>query len=75
MRIAFDPARRDRTLRDRGLDATPLGIDLPMGPLAEYFALEPLPRMYFGWLAAILVSYCVAATLMKYVYIQRYGWQ
>ena len=31
-----------------------IGIYLPMGPLAPYFALEALPLAYFPWLVAIL---------------------
>ena len=52
-----------------------VGIFLPMGPLASYFKLEALPLAYFGWLAAILLSYAVLTTLMKRYYIRRFGWQ
>ena len=52
-----------------------LGIFLPMGPLAEYFKLQPLPTAYFAWLAAIVLGYCALTTLMKRFYIRRYGWQ
>jgi Mg2+-importing ATPase len=52
-----------------------VGIFLPMGPLADYFKLQPLPLSYFGWLAATLVAYCTLTTLMKRFYIRRFGWQ
>jgi len=52
-----------------------LGLWLPMGPLAEYFKLVPLPAAYFGWLAAILLGYCVLTTMMKRFYVRRFGWQ
>ena len=52
-----------------------VGIFLPMGPLASYFKLEALPLAYFGWLAAILLSYAGLTTLMKRYYIRRFGWQ
>jgi Mg2+-importing ATPase len=52
-----------------------LGLWLPMGPLADYLKLQPLPAAYFGWLAGILVGYCVLTTLMKRYYIRRFGWQ
>jgi Mg2+-importing ATPase len=32
------------------------------GPLAAYFKLQPLPLQYFGWLAAILLAYCLLTT-------------
>jgi Mg2+-importing ATPase len=52
-----------------------LGLWLPMGPLADYFKLQPLPPVYFAWLAGILVGYCVLTTAMKRYYIRRFGWQ
>ena len=52
-----------------------VGIFLPMGPLAEYFRMQPLPAAYFAWLAVILLAYCALTTVMKRVYIRRYGWQ
>ena len=52
-----------------------VGIFLPMGPLADYFKLQPLPLSYFGWLAATLLAYCTLTTLTKRFYIRRFGWQ
>jgi Mg2+-importing ATPase len=52
-----------------------LGLWLPMGPLADYFKLQPLPPVYFAWLAGILVGYCALTTVMKRYYIRRFGWQ
>jgi Mg2+-importing ATPase len=52
-----------------------VGIFLPMGPLASDFKLQALPLAYFPWLAAILLGYCALTTLMKGVYIRRFGWQ
>ena len=51
------------------------GIFLPMGPLASYFKLQALPLPYFAWLGAILLAYCLLTTLMKRVYMRRFGWQ
>jgi Mg2+-importing ATPase len=51
------------------------GIFLPMGPLADYFKLQPLPLAYFGWLAGILLGYCALTSVMKRVYIRHFGWQ
>jgi len=52
-----------------------IGLWLPLGPLAGYFKLQALPPAYYGWLAAILLGYCVLTTAMKRFYIRRYGWQ
>ncbi len=52
-----------------------IGLWLPNGPLAGYFSLQALPPAYYGWLLAILLGYCLLTTLMKRVYIARFGWQ
>ncbi|WP_027015242.1 magnesium-translocating P-type ATPase [Comamonas composti] len=51
-----------------------VGIWLPMGPLAGYFGMTALPGSYFPWMIAILLGYAVLTTLLKRVYIARYGW-
>ena len=51
------------------------GIFIPMGPIAHYFKLQPLPLSYFAMLAAILVGYMLLTQLMKNFYTRRYGWQ
>ena len=52
-----------------------VGVFLPMGPLAHYFKMQPLPLMYFAFLAAILLGYMVLTQAMKGFYTRRYGWQ
>jgi Mg2+-importing ATPase len=52
-----------------------VGLWLPMGPMAGAFRLQALPAAYFGWLVAILLGYCGLTTLMKRLYIHRFGWQ
>ena len=52
-----------------------IGLWLPVGPMAGYFQLQALPHAYCGWLVAILLAYATLTTLMKRVYIRRYGWQ
>ena len=52
-----------------------VGIWLPMGPLADYFKLQPLPRSYFICLPLILAAYMALTQCMKRLYIRRYGWQ
>lgn len=51
-----------------------IGIFLPMGPLAGHFKLQTLPLGYFPWLIVILLAYAVLTTLLKRVYIRKYGW-
>jgi Mg2+-importing ATPase len=52
-----------------------VGLWLPMGPLAGAFKLQPLPPAFFAWLLGILVGYAALTTLMKRLYIRRFGWQ
>lgn len=51
------------------------GLWLPMGQMASDFKLQALPPHFFVWLIAILVGYSVLTTLMKRVYVRRFGWQ
>jgi Mg2+-importing ATPase len=52
-----------------------VGVFLPMGPLAPYLKLQPLPLSYFPCLAGILLCYVALIQAMKGVYQRRYGWQ
>lgn len=52
-----------------------IGVWLPMGPLADYFKLQPLPLSYFICLPLILAAYMALTQCMKRLYIRRYGWQ
>jgi Mg2+-importing ATPase len=52
-----------------------IGLFLPMGPLAEYFKMQPLPPLYFLFLVAILLGYMALTQAMKGFYARRYGWQ
>jgi len=49
------------------------GIYLPFSPLGAHLGLVPLPLSYFGWLAGILLSYCVLTQMVKTIYIHRFG--
>jgi len=51
------------------------GVWLPMSELAGHFKLQALPTDYFYWLAGILLAYAGLTTLMKRVYIRKFGWQ
>ena len=48
------------------------GIYLPFSPLGAHLGMVPLPLPYFGWLAGILLSYCVLTQLVKVAYIRRF---
>ncbi|MCX7891881.1 MAG: magnesium-translocating P-type ATPase [Burkholderiales bacterium] len=52
-----------------------IGVFLPMGPLAHYFKLEPLPPLYFVLLPVILLGYMGLTQAVKGFYARRFGWQ
>jgi len=74
-RLPFLQSRAAAPLMAMTLAIMAVGLWLPFSPLADYFKLQALPPAYYGWLAAILVGYCVLATLMKRLYIRRFGWE
>ena len=49
------------------------GVYLPFSPLGEHLGMVPLPPLYFGWLAGILLSYCLLTQLIKAIYLRRFG--
>jgi Mg2+-importing ATPase len=46
---------------------------IPFTSAAQALKLARLPGIYFAWLALIVVCYMVFATVLKRVYIKRYG--
>ena len=74
-KLPFVQSRAAAPLMAMTLAIMAVGLWLPLGPLAAYFKLQALPAAYYGWLLAIVLGYCTLTTLMKRVYIRRYGWQ
>jgi P-type Mg2+ transporter len=74
-KVAFVQSRAAWPLMAMTLAIGAVGLWLPMSPLADYFKLLALPVAYYGWLVAILLGYCALTTLMKRLYIRRFGWQ
>lgn len=46
---------------------------IPFTPLGTAIGLVALPAVYFAWLTLIIVCYMLLATLLKKIYIKRYG--
>jgi len=49
------------------------GMYLPFSPIGAHLGMVALPLSYFGWLAAILLSYCVLTQLVKVLYIRYFA--
>ncbi|MDD2546884.1 MAG: magnesium-translocating P-type ATPase [Burkholderiaceae bacterium] len=74
-KLPFVQSRAAALLTSMTLLVAAVGLFLPMGPLAGYFKLTPLPPSYFAWLAAILLGYAGMITGLKRYYVRRFGWQ
>ncbi len=46
---------------------------IPFTPLGTILGFTILPAVYFAWLAAIIICYMILATVMKKVYVKKYG--
>jgi len=46
---------------------------IPFTLLGEKLSLAPLPAEYFVWLAATVIAYMALVTIVKKLYIRRYG--
>lgn len=46
---------------------------IPFSPLAGAFGMTPMPGIYWGYLAAILVGYMILVIVAKTLYIRKYG--
>ncbi len=74
-KLPFVQSRAAAPLMVMTLAIMAIGLWLPLGPLASYFKLQALPLAYYGWLVGILFGYCLLTTLMKRIYVRRFGWQ
>jgi Mg2+-importing ATPase len=74
-KLPFLQSRASAPLMGMTLVIALAGLWLPVGPLAGYLKLQALPPAYYAWLVAILLGYCTVVTLMKRLYIRRFGWQ
>lgn len=50
-----------------------VGTIIPYTPLGVKLGMYPMPAIYFGWLVAIIVCYMVLVTILKKVYVKKYG--
>ncbi len=41
--------------------------------MGQIFGLSPMPAVYFLWLGATILAYMVLITILKKLYIRRYG--
>lgn len=51
-----------------------LAMWLPTGALAPELAFQPLPLSFWGFVAALVLSYLLGAQWLKTAFIRRHGW-
>jgi Mg2+-importing ATPase len=49
-----------------------VGISIPFMPFGAHVGLQPLPTIYFYWLAATLLCYSALTQLIKFWYMRRF---
>ncbi|WP_298389865.1 cation transporting ATPase C-terminal domain-containing protein, partial [Hydrotalea sp.] len=50
-----------------------IGIYIPFSPLADALKMQPLPWIYFPFLIAILITYCILTQFIKVWFIRRFS--
>lgn len=50
-----------------------VGMLVPYSAIGSRIGMQPLPGIYFAWLALTLACYCVLTQVVKTIYIRRYG--
>jgi P-type Mg2+ transporter len=73
--VPFVQSRASPALLATSAAVAAVGLWLPMGPLAPWLRLQPLPGAYFVALPLILLGYGVLVQAMKSVWLRRWTWQ
>ncbi|MFI4922094.1 MAG: magnesium-translocating P-type ATPase [Burkholderiales bacterium] len=72
-KIPFIQSRATLPLLLMTLSVMAVGIYIPFSPIAHVVGLQPLPGIYFVWLAGILFGYTVLTQYVKVWFIRKYG--
>lgn len=72
-KIPFIQSRATLPLLLMTISVMAIGIYIPFSPIAHVVGLQPLPGVYFVWLAGILFGYTVLTQSIKVWFIRRYG--
>jgi Mg2+-importing ATPase len=72
-RIPFIQSRASRTLLFTTVAIMAVGCWLPYSPLAHFLGFEPLPKIFFLWMAAFLLAYSVLTHNVKMWFIRKFG--
>ena len=50
-----------------------VGTIIPYTDFGKILGMAPMPAVYFLWLAAMIFAYMILVTMLKKIYIRRYG--
>ena len=72
-KIPFIQSRASGTVSLMSVIGLIVATVIPFSPLAGAFGMTPMPAVYWGYLAAILVGYMLLVTAVKALYIRKFG--
>jgi Mg2+-importing ATPase len=72
-KIPFIQSRASASVIGLTTAAIVIGTVIPYTPFGAEIGMQALPLAYYPWLAATLLAYMAVVTLMKRVYVRRYG--
>lgn len=72
-RIPFLQSRASRTMLLTTGAIMAIGVWMPYSSMGHYIGLSPLPAMFYPWLAAFTLAYCVLTHLVKTWFYRRFG--
>jgi P-type Mg2+ transporter len=72
-RVPFIQSRASLAMTVTTFLVMAIGVALPYSPLAAFFGLEPLPAIYWAWIALFLVCYAALANAIKTAFNKRHA--
>ncbi len=72
-RIPFVQSRASRAMLFTTLTVMAFGAWLPYSPFAHFLGFEPLPAIFFAWMAAFLLAYSVLTHTVKMWFARKFG--
>lgn len=72
-KIPFIQSRASLTLTIFTALGIIVGTIIPQTPIAEFLGMHTLPWTFYPWLIATIAMYMMLATLLKKLYIKKYG--
>jgi len=72
-KIPFIQSRASFPVVSLGLSAILVLTMIPFTPIGAALKLAPLPPVYFAYLALIIAMYMVLVTVVKKIYVRKYG--